>query len=79
MDGSLPLAWFYPAQWLAELQQNLTESLLVPSTSFPFCLPTKTLFLAGRTLSHCMEDLTVQDQDSDPERTRPTMAALMLI
>lgn len=79
MDGSLPLASFYLAQWLSELQQNITEFLLVLSTSFPFCLLTKTLLLAGKTPSHCMENLTVQDQESDSERTKPTMGALMLI
>lgn len=78
MNGSLPLASFYLVEWLFELQQILTKSIII-STSFPFCHLTKTLVPAGKAPSHCMEILTVQDQESDLERTRLTMAALMLI
>jgi len=79
MDGSLPLAWFYPDQQHSEWHQTLVESLRVTGTSFPFSQLTKMLLPAGKTPSHCMEGLTVQDQESHLERTRLTMTALMLL
>lgn len=72
MGGSLLLTWLYLTWWLSELQHTLTVSFLVPKT-FLFCRIIKTLVPAEKMPTHCMEDLILQDEDSDLERTRPTM------